>query len=493
MQLRYAILLCVVFQAAVFAQVNYNQRDDKYRILGLKRAKEAYETAKADYDREQDLYGRKLISKAELEHSQNVFADAEVNYQQSLLAVLFEQQFVSVARAVKYQAKDGLKHVRLTLANTSGETAEFQKLLNIDDRLFRSLQPDVVNNVYVSLLNNDNAIISQPYEAKIVQLRYGRPEQLDFVMLQDLDAVTVSLIYANGTQRSMKIFLQKDASVNRVAVQSQQFSQEVELGTTASYDLTLELFSSVDNTFSLAVVNLPVQVNRYFQDPVSQARLSQFRFTETTNTRKASLQVSLPDRPTSEVVMDRPIPFYVLVIPRERAKDIGDVESRVWTQQEIEALNVGYVRLELVPRGQGKLLVRAPQLFHSIKADGVVGMNVDVVNEGTRRLDNVEVKIDPPLNWTKSTEPALVQTLGIDEEKRIHLEFAPPRDIAAGRYEIRLRTSALSDNQPVNAEDKTVTVEIVPDTNVVGTTLLVLVILGLVSGLVVFGVRLSRK
>jgi uncharacterized membrane protein len=191
--------------------------------------------------------------------------------------------------------------------------------------------------------------------------------------------------------------------------------------------------------------------------------------------------------------MDRPIPFYVLVIPRERAKDIGDVESRVWTQQEIGALNVGYVRLELVPRGQGKLLVRAPQLFHSIKADGIVGMNVDVVNEGTRRLDNVEVKIDPPLNWTKSTEPALVQTLGIDEEKRIHLEFAPPRDIAAGRYEIRLRTSALSDNQPVNAEDKTVTVEIVPDTNVVGTTLLVLVILGLVSGLVVFGVRLSRK
>ena len=80
------------------AQVNYNQRDDKYRVLGLKRAKEAYETAKRDYDRQLELYNRKLISQAELDRSRNVFADAEVNYQQSLLAVLFEQQFVSVAR-----------------------------------------------------------------------------------------------------------------------------------------------------------------------------------------------------------------------------------------------------------------------------------------------------------------------------------------------------------------------------------------------------------
>ena len=42
-----------------------------------------------------------------------------------------------------------------------------------------------------------------------------------------------------------------------VAVQSEQFSQEVELGQTASFDLTLELFSGTDNTFSLEVVNLP--------------------------------------------------------------------------------------------------------------------------------------------------------------------------------------------------------------------------------------------
>ncbi len=487
------LILLLLIAAAATAQVNYNQRDDKYRLLGLKRAKEAYEMAKRDHERQQELFSRKLISQAELDRSRNVFADAEVNYQQSLLAVLFEQQFVSVAKAVKHQSADGGKHVRLTLQNTSGGTAEFQKLLNIDDQLFRSLQPDVVNNVYISLSNSEGAVVGQPYEAKIPQLRQGEPRTLDFMLLQDLDAVTVNMIYGNGSTRSMKIFLQKDASVNRVAVQSQQFSQEVELGASASFDLTLELFSGVSNTFSLEVLNLPPQIDRFFKDPGGSARLSQFKFTESTNTRKAALEVSLPDRPTAEVAMDEPIPFFVVVIPREHMNRLPDLRTRQWTQEEVDRLNVGFVKLELVPRGQGRLLVRAPQLFHKIDTDGSARMTVELVNEGTRRLDNTEVKIDPPLNWTKSAIPSVIPTLDIGEERRVELTFTPPRDAAAGKYEVRLRTSALSDNRPVNAEDKTVTVEIAAGTNVVGTTVVTLLILGLVGGLVYFGVRLSRR
>jgi uncharacterized membrane protein len=328
---------------------------------------------------------------------------------------------------------------------------------------------------------------------KIAQLRYGEPTMLDFALLQDLDAVTVNMIYGSGSSRSMKIFLQKDASVNRVAVQSEQFSQEVELGKSATFDLTLELFSGVSNTFSLEVLNLPPQIDRFFKDPSGQARLSQFKFTGTTNTRKAALEVSLPDRPTREVPMDGPIPFFVVVVPHDQANSAGDLQSRTWTQQEIERLNVGYVKLELVPRGEGKLLVRAPQLFYSIKPEGTVQMSVDLVNEGTRRLDNVEVKIDMPLNWTKSVQPAVVPTLGIGEERRVDLTFTPSRDVSVGRYEIRLRTSALSDNHPVNAEDKTATVEIAAGANIPGTVLVVLLILGLVGGIVVFGIKLTRR
>ena len=471
----------------------FNERDDKYRLLGLKRAKEMYDIAKRDLDREQELFKRGLVAQTELDRVQATFADAEVNYQQSLLAVLFEQQYVTIAKAVKYQGKDGQKHVRLLVANASGGTSEFTKLVNIDDRLFRSLQPDIINNVYVSVLNNDGSIISQPYESKIDVLRYGSPKELDFALLQDLDAVTVSIIYGSGTTRTMKIYLQKDASANKVLVQADQFSQEGELGNTARYDLTLELFSRTSNTFGLEVVNLPRQIGRVFRDPSTNMMIGQFRFMESVDTRKISLEVTLPDRPTAEVAMDKSISFYVLVVPHDRLAALGDMDTKMWTQAEIEKLDVGFLRLELVPRGKGRILVRAAQLYHAIHADGTVSMNVDVVNEGTRRLDNIEMKADAPLNWTKAIDPPLIAQLGVSGEQRVHLTFTPPAGIPPGRYEIRLQTSGMSDNQPVNAEDKTITVEIQADASILGTVLILVLILGLIAGVVVLGMRLSRR
>ncbi|MGB5105243.1 MAG: NEW3 domain-containing protein [Candidatus Zixiibacteriota bacterium] len=488
-------MLLAMFAPSTTAQNSnpFNQRDDKYRLLGLKRAKEAYEVARSEYHRQEEMFQRELITKAELERARSVFSDAEVNYQQSLLAVLFEEQYVSVEGAVKYQSQDGRKHVRLTLVNASGGSAEFYKLIEMEDELFRSLQPDVINNIYVSLLNDNSATISQPYEIKVEELRYGSPTVIDFALLQDLDVVTVYLIYGSGTQRNMKVFLQKDATVNKVAVQSEQFSQELELGKSTSFDLTLELFSGTENTFSLEVVNLPDQISRYFKEPSGSARLSQLKFTESTHTKKASLEITLPDRPTEQVAMDQPIAFFVLVIPRDRLKDLPDLRSKSWSQEEIGALGVGYARMEILPRGKGKLLVRAPQLYHSIKSDASVDMNIDLVNEGSHRLDNIEVKADMPLNWTKQIDPVIVSTLEIGAEHRINLKFSPPEDVSPGKYEVRLRTTAVSNSQPIVSEDKSVTVEILPDSNVLGTLLILILIIGLVAGIVVFGIKLSRR
>lgn len=486
-------VLLTVGSAAAQSGSYFNQRDDTYRLLGLKRAKDVYEVARAEYDRQKALFDKHLINQAEMDRARSAFSDAEVNFQQSLLAVLFEQQYISVASAVKYHAAEGSRHVRLTLANTSGGSAEFQKLLNIDDKLFRTLQPDVVTNVYVSLFNDQNAVISQPYEAKIAELRYGEPQTIDFALLQDLDAVTVAIIYGNGAQRSMKIFLQKDVSVNKVAIQSEQFSQEVELGKTALFDLTLELFSGAGNTFGLEVVNLPPEISRFFKDPANSARLSQVRFSESTRSKKAALEVALPDRPTGPVIIDRPISFYVLAVPADKGgKSLAPAE-KIWTEAELDQLGVGYTKLELLPRGQGKLLVQSPQLYHAITEGDTVMLAIDLINEGSRRLDNVELRVDLPLNWTKRIEPATVPALDIGGETQVRLTFLPPADVAVGKYDIRVRSTATSSGQPVTGEDKTVTVEIKAGANVFGTTLLVLLIVGLVGAVVALGIKLTRR
>ena len=497
MQLKSILLLLVIFMIGGLPEAQtynpFNQRDDEYRLLGLKRAKETYEVARAEYERQQKLFEKKLITQVDLDRARGIFADAEVNYQQSLLAVLFEKQFISVQAAVKYHAEDGTRHVRLTLANTSGGSEEFRKLLNIDDDLFRSLQPDVINNSYVSLMNDDNAIISQPYEIKISRLRYGQPQTIDFQLLQDLDAVSVFIIYGNGSQRNMKIYLQKDASVNKVAVQSEQFSQEVELGKNASYDLTLELFSGINNTFSLEIVNLPREIGHYFKSGDGNVRLRQVKFTESGRTKDATLEISLPDRASDQVVMDKSIAFYALALPADKLSEFKAAGDHEWTDNELNKLDIGYVKLELIPRGKGELVVRAPQLYHSILSDESVEITLDLINEGSHRLDHIEIEADPPLNWTKEITPDEIAALEIGQEKRVKLKFSPPSGIAVGKYEIRIKTSGLSNNQPVLGSDKIATVEIRSQTNVIGTIAIVLFILAIVGGIVFYGIRLSKR
>ena len=470
----------------------FNQRDDQYTFLGLKRAQEAYQIARLGYERQNTLHEQSLVSDAALDRARSTLSEAEVNYQQSILAALFEKQYVSVQRAVKIQSGAG-KRVRLRLENTSGGSAELRHLMDIDEQLFEAMRPDVVHDIYVSLANDDGAIISQPYEAKLEELRYGAPETLEFGLLQDLDSLTVLLTFGQGSQRAVKVFLQKDASVDRVVVQSEQFSQEVELGGSAEFDLTLELVSGDTDPFTLAVVDLPKEINRYFQDPGSGARLSQFKFTESTQTRPAALQVFLPDRAADSIAVGRPIPFWVLVIPRPLAAELGDLEQRTWDAATLSDLGIGAVRLELVPRGVGELRVKAPQLYFPIHADETVTAEIELVNEGTRRLDNIEVTADPPLGWDKEILPSLVPALDVGEEAKVELRFRPPAEAPVGKYEIRIRSTSFSDNQPIEGEDKTVSVEIQPRVRIAPSAILIGVMVLLITGVVVAGVRLARR
>jgi hypothetical protein len=219
--------------------------------------------------------------------------------------------------------------------------------------------------------------------------------------------------------------------------------------------------------------------------------MSQIKFTESSRTRGAALRVSLPDRPSDDVMMDQVIPFHVLAIPRDRL-DTMDLGGAL-TEAEIAALDVGSVRLELVPRGVGKLLVRVPQMFYSMEAGQTADVSLELVNDGTRRLDNVEVTAELPHRWDKQIDPPLIPAIPVGKENKVSLRVDPPDDIAPGRYEVRARSSSFSDDQPIEGEDKTISIEIRPKVRVLVPTLLALILLGLISGVVYAGVRLSRR
>jgi hypothetical protein len=488
------LVLCLSFgtPVALFSQQGtyYNPRDDQYKLLGLKRALDAYNISKAEYERQKALFDRGLVSKSDLGRVENTFHDAEVNYQQSFLAVIYERRYIAIQKAVKSQLPNGQRHVKITLANMTSGTNEIKRILNIEEGLYSLVQPDVITDVYVALLNDAGAIISQPYEIKIEALKVGENPTIEFTLLQDVDVATVRLIYSQN-QDAKKIYFQKDAASNRVAIVTEQFSQEAPLASTATYRMRMELFSSSENTFRLEVANLPLQLNVYFQDPQTQARLTQVKYTQGVNTKDVSLNVLLPARANDELKIDQPIKFFVFAIPQSSGIRID--RTKIMTEEQVRAMGIGYAQLELVPRGIGQFQIRAQQLYYEINPDQTVSMTLDVVNEGSRWLDNVRIDADLPLNWTKVIDPNTVDRLDPSSERRISFTFKPPQDVGVGKYDIRVRITGRSDNQPLEAEPKTVTIQISAKASIFGTAAIVLLIVGLVVGIVVFGIRLTKR
>jgi len=289
--------------------------------------------------------------------------------------------------------------------------------------------------------------------------------------------------------------LQKGLSANIVTVNSAQFSQEADLESQATYDLSLEKFSGEANIFRLQIVNLPKQITYEFVDPKTQARLSQIKFTEGVTSMKLSLRLYVPKNADEQVVIDKPIEFIALALDSDQFAKLEEIRSgdTFVDAKELEKLKVGNVKLELVPRGVGKIEIQALNLYHEIRVSENVNMEVRVKNIGTRLLNNIRIYADLPLNWRAEIKPDLIASLAQNKEEIVNIDFIPPEDVSVGDYEPKIKTECIADNRRVESEDKIVRVHISAKTNVFGITMLVLLLIGLLVGIVVFGIKLTRR
>jgi uncharacterized membrane protein len=259
--------------------------------------------------------------------------------------------------------------------------------------------------------------------------------------------------------------------------------------------LSLEKFTGEANIFRLQVVNLPRQITYEFVDPQTQARLSQIKFTEGVTSMQLSLKLYLPKNADEQVVIDKPIEFYILALDNEQSAKIAETlaDKAHLSPEEIETLRAGNVRLEIIPRGVGKIEVQALNLYYEIKVGESVKMEVRVKNTGTRLLNNIRIYTDLPLNWRSEVKPDLIATLEQNKEEIVNLSFMPPAEVSVGDYEPRIRTECTASNRRVESEDKIVRIHISAKTNVLGITALIVLLIGLLVGIVVFGIKLTRR
>lgn len=482
------------FNAEATAQIT-NVNDETYLLLALKKARAKYEQTKSRFERSQQMLEENLISLQQFEEIRQQYLIEETNYQQAFLRVIFDQPHIVIEKAVKYQTRDNQRRVKLRLRNTTGGSLEYQKIMVSKDHIFSDeLEPNIIKNVFVSIMNiNDQTIIGQPYEIKIPELKFGNVKTIDFLLLkEDVEAVKVSMTYSNQTvQRD--IYLQTDVSANIVDINSTQFSQEADLGSHATFDLTLERFSATDDVYKLTVLNLPRQISYDFIDSETQARLSQVKFTQGVNTKKLELKIYLPDRDDENIVIDESIVFYTLALSRDQFEKLGHNGKLEYGQQEIDSIQGGKVKLEFIPRGVGRIEVRAPSLYHEIAVGDSVKMDITVHNTGTRRLDNIKISADTPFRWRSVIQPDLIKSLEPDKEDIVHLAFIPPSDIGVGAQEVKIKTDALADNRPVETENKTIRIQVNTKTPILSISLVILLLSGLAISIVVVAMKFSRR
>jgi hypothetical protein len=472
----------------------FAQEDQASLLLDLKKTRASYEIAREKYENDKELLENKAISETEFNQSKNELLSKEVDYQKLILKLISEQSYVIVEKAIKYQNKSGERRVKVILRSTMEGNQEYlQQFEQHFDVFTPEMRTNRIYNVFVSLENmEDKIIIGSPYKMRIPSIELGKTAVADFKLLKDIESVQVALKYDGGND-AMNVYLEKDASANIVDIISTQFSQEADLGSSATYDLTLERFSDSDDIYQLLVLNLPRQVSTDFMDSETNSRLSQLKFNQGVNTRKLSLKAYLPDRDDEDITIDKPMEFYIAVLTRDEFEKIASDRNTKFTKKELDNIQGGKVRLELTPRGVGRLEVQAPSLYHEITVGDSITMKVTVRNNGTRRLDNIKISTDNPFHWNSIIQPDLIKSLDPEKEAIIHISIIPPSDVSVGAQEVKIKTQALADNRRVQTEDKTVRVQIEAKISVLWTIFLILLLIGLVVGIVVFGIKISKR
>ena len=400
-----------------------------------------------------------------------------------------DTRHISILSAKKFRIENQMM-VTLQLKNTStteamSSNASSQEIAAANE----------IRSIYVSLLDSiDDTNIVKPYEEKIPVLGYNETVELTFQLQKDVESLKVSLNYPElPIPETRLIYLQKESALDVVNVSSLRFSQEGNLGSSVTYDLTLDRLAETENTFQLRVINLLNRLSFEFQDPETKTRQSQVKFTQEQSKRNLSLIVYLPEELDASY-LDSTLEFYVAVLDETEANELGGVNNRLdLPAEQIAGIQGGVERFELIPKGVPEIEVFVQNAFQTIKIGEQVNMTATLKNIGTRDLIDIRMIVDVNTDWKYTVVPEVIGSLERNEETEIQLTLSPPVDIGVGEYQAKLNAEVTVDNRKFEARDRSITVQVDSKTQMSVTTLLFGALILLMIAIVIVTIRISRR
>jgi uncharacterized membrane protein len=89
--------------------------------------------------------------------------------------------------------------------------------------------------------------------------------------------------------------------------------------------------------------------------------------------------------------------------------------------------------------------------------------------------------------------PDLIGVLLPGKEEQVSVTVAPPPDVSVGDYEATIKSESFASNRKVDSEDKKLRLHVAASTNLFGTLALIALLGGLLAGVVIVGLKMSRR
>ncbi len=503
--LRLIAVLTVCCAGAVWAQsaqvLTRQQQLDKLQLAErqdrLQQAHESLKTAQQELQMTKILYDDGFVAlqtynatKNSYEEANLQLEEAEILLEETTLDLLKNATRIVVREARKYKSEDGKSMVDITLENAS----DVRDALVVDPSLtVQDLQALLrVENIFVSLRNGP--IVGEPYESRIAVLDVGELRTLTYRLLRDEEAVSIVLSYLDIEDKRIPVILRKGGLQNLPSINSAQFSQTGELQQTVRFDLTVERLSDEERSFGLAVLGLPRRIDHSFVD--NGAKVNQVKFDENKSKDTLSLQLQIPEKLDREFI-GRTRTFFALVAePREYAKINAlraEFNDNAVPEERVEALLANYVKLELIPKGIGRVEVLVSNTYREIQVGEELRIRVEFLNRGSVTVQNIKAALDLPYQWQEEVDPLLIKRLEPDERAPVDIIARPPVDIAVGNYELGVEARGQVGNENVESLEKNLTIHVGASSNIAGNFILIGILVLLVVGIGIASIRISRR
>ena len=186
-------------------------------------------------------------------------------------------------------------------------------------------------------------------------------------------------------------------------------SRVATVGTNPLYEITLRNIGRNDDTYTLAVPDLPEQWYA--------------RFRESSTTNEEVQEIYIPSGEEKTIYLEVILPYSV---------EVGDYNFTLVVGSSARDYEEN---LSLRLRGSYDLRTYTKTYRHEIDRGETLAFDITITNAGLGgSLTNIGVNMSAPEGWRASADPATIASLEPGERAIVRVTVVPPADIVAGEY-----------------------------------------------------------